>query len=235
MSRKDRNDILESLLRAWQKLLSGPVIFRFLILLFISSGLALLVGIPLGFNFLQGIAASDCSDWQCQAWKILKILGVSLTITLGLLALWGLIFYLFLSTFFANFLIRFTSHNYPMLKAKAQSLKFILYQTKIFAVYIVVLMASLPFWLIPGVSAVVLLAGTTFLNRFLFVNEVLFEYASKEEQKLILAKNNKVFWMISFISSLGLLVPFLNLLVPMWTALAHYDFTFKKIVEHRSQ
>ena len=225
--------MLESLLRAWQKLWSAPVLARLMILLLISSTLVFVVGVPLGYHFLEGIAAGECADWQCEVWKILKMVGVSFAFTLGLIAIWCLVFYVLLSTFFANFLIRYAHREYPSLKGEPHLLKFIFYQLKIFALYSVALLISLPFWLLPGVSVLVLLLGTTFLNRFLFINEILFEYASPDEQKAVLAKNNKDFWLLGFVCSLGLLVPFLNLIVPMWAALAHYDFTFSKILEQR--
>ncbi len=100
--------------------------------------------------------------------------------------------------------------------------------------YLLLWLATLPLWLfgIPAVLLPVLLNG--WLNDRLFRYDALAEHASRDEYALLRSRAGGRFYLLGCVSSLVQLVPFLNLIAPVYSGLCFVHFGCAELVRLRA-
>ena len=90
-------------------------------------------------------------------------------------------------------------------------------------VFILIWVVTLPLWA-TGLGMIVPFVAAAFMNQQLFRYDALSEHASPQEIKTICAENRYALWGLGLLTGLVQFVPFLNLLAPIFTALAFIHF-----------
>ena len=107
----------------------------------------------------------------------------------------------------------------------------------IFVVAIVVFVAlwlvSLPLWLI-GVGVIVPFVAAAYLNQRLFRYDAIAEHASAGEMAILFRQERSGWWGLGVLTGLVQFVPLLNLLGPVFAALAFIHFGLACLDRRRS-
>lgn len=90
-------------------------------------------------------------------------------------------------------------------------------------VFILIWVVSLPLWTF-GVGVIVPFIAAAFMNQQLFRYDALSEHATKQEMKEICAEKRYSLWGLGLLTGMVQFVPVLNLLAPIFTALAFIHF-----------
>ncbi len=92
------------------------------------------------------------------------------------------------------------------------------------AIYLVVLIATLPLWLIPGLGLILTVVLSAFLNQRAYRYDALMQHADGGEMREIFKRERGGLWLVGIVSGLLAYVPVLNLVVPAYSGLAfvHY-------------
>ncbi len=90
-------------------------------------------------------------------------------------------------------------------------------------IFILVWIITLPLWAI-GIGIVIPFVAAAFMNQQLFRYDALSEHATKQEIKIICAANRFSLWGLGLLTGFIQFVPVLNLLAPIFTALAFIHF-----------
>ncbi len=90
-------------------------------------------------------------------------------------------------------------------------------------VFILIWVVTVPLWAV-GAGIIVPFVAAAFMNQQLFRYDALSEHATKQEIKLICAQNRYSLWGLGLLTGLIQFVPVLNLLAPIFTALAFIHF-----------
>ncbi len=90
-------------------------------------------------------------------------------------------------------------------------------------VFILIWVVSLPLWTF-GVGVFIPFIAAAFMNQQLFRYDALSEHANKREIKEICASNRYSLWGLGLLTGMLQFVPVLNLLAPIFTALAFIHF-----------
>lgn len=90
-------------------------------------------------------------------------------------------------------------------------------------IFILLWIITLPLWTV-GAGVIIPFIAAAFMNQQLFRYDALAEHASKQEIKMICASNRYSLWGLGLLTGLLQFVPLLNLLAPIFTALAFIHF-----------
>lgn len=90
-------------------------------------------------------------------------------------------------------------------------------------VFILIWVVTVPLWAV-GAGIIVPFVAAAFMNQQLFRYDALSEHATKQEITLICAQNRYSLWGLGLLTGLIQFVPVLNLLAPIFTALAFIHF-----------
>lgn len=90
-------------------------------------------------------------------------------------------------------------------------------------IFILIWGITLPLWAV-GAGVLIPFIAAAFMNQQLFRYDALSEHASKQEIKTICASNRYSLWGLGLLTGLFQFVPLLNLLAPIFTALAFIHF-----------
>lgn len=90
-------------------------------------------------------------------------------------------------------------------------------------IFILIWVITVPLWAI-GAGIIIPFVAAAFMNQQLFRYDALSEHASKQEIKIICASNRYSLWGLGLLTGLFQFVPILNLLAPIFTALAFIHF-----------
>ena len=90
-------------------------------------------------------------------------------------------------------------------------------------IFILIWVITVPLWAI-GAGIIIPFVAAAFMNQQLFRYDALSEHASKQEMKIICASNRYSLWGLGLLTGLFQFVPILNLLAPIFTALAFIHF-----------
>lgn len=90
-------------------------------------------------------------------------------------------------------------------------------------IFILIWVITAPLWAI-GAGIIIPFVAAAFMNQQLFRYDALSEHASKQEIKIICASNRYSLWGLGLLTGLFQFVPILNLLAPIFTALAFIHF-----------
>lgn len=91
--------------------------------------------------------------------------------------------------------------------------------------FILIWLITLPLWTV-GVGIIVPFVAASFMNQQLFRYDALAEHANKMEFNKICSENRYSLWSLGLFTSLIQFIPFINLLAPIFTALAFIHFGF---------
>ncbi|MBX3617460.1 EI24 domain-containing protein [Nitrosomonas sp.] len=89
--------------------------------------------------------------------------------------------------------------------------------------FIAIWVITLPLWAV-GAGIIVPIVAASFMNQQLFRYDALSEHANKFEFDRICSENRYSLWSLGLFTSLIQFIPFLNLLAPIFTALAFIHF-----------
>ncbi|WP_394808815.1 EI24 domain-containing protein [Nitrosomonas sp.] len=90
-------------------------------------------------------------------------------------------------------------------------------------IFILIWVITMPLWAV-GAGIIVPFIAAAFMNQQLFRYDALSEHASKQEIKTICASNRYSLWGLGLLTGLFQFIPILNLLAPIFTALAFIHF-----------
>jgi uncharacterized protein involved in cysteine biosynthesis len=92
------------------------------------------------------------------------------------------------------------------------------------AIYLAVLITTLPLWLIPGVGLILPVLLSAYLNQRAYRYDALMQHADGAEMRDIVRRERGGLWLVGIVSGLLAYVPVINLVVPAYSGLAfvHY-------------
>lgn len=101
------------------------------------------------------------------------------------------------------------------------------------AIFLVVLVASLPLWLIPGFGLLVSIALTAWLNARSFGYDSLMQHADRDELVRLPRLRRERMFLLGGLCALLAHVPFVNLVAPAFSALAFVHFMLAALKAER--
>jgi CysZ protein len=223
------------LIRVWQKLVL-PILFIAVLLLglliyFFNSGL----------TFIQNFTLTVLSlPLSFLAPDTLQVLSTGFSY---LFIFFAFAFALYFVTFFllSNFIIpillpTIQIHFYPSLSKKSENGFWGSFKNSIFSLfkYILGLVLTLPLWLIPGAGFVLFSFWNAYLVAHVFSYEVLQDWTTKEELKLIRKKYFFSQIVLGLFSAFFYFIPLINLIAPALIALLFIHFNFQILIKHRT-
>jgi len=102
-----------------------------------------------------------------------------------------------------------------------------------FVIFLLLLVASLPLWLIPGVGAVIAALLSAWMNKRCLCYDALMAHADAQELVRVPRENTGSLWLLAVLFGALSLVPVLNLLVPAWMSLAFVHYLLMLLRERR--
>jgi CysZ protein len=104
---------------------------------------------------------------------------------------------------------------------------------KVSVIYILGLMVTLPLWFFPGFAVVMPILLSSYLNKNLFVYDVLEEYASREERKQIETENRGNLYLLGMILGFLNYIPLAFVVAPTFASLAYSYFCLNALKDMR--
>ncbi|MGZ3804511.1 MAG: EI24 domain-containing protein [Pseudobdellovibrionaceae bacterium] len=104
---------------------------------------------------------------------------------------------------------------------------------KVSGIYLMALILSLPLWLFPGVAVVLPILLSSYLNKNIFVYDILQEFASEEERKIIEKENRKPLYILGIILGLINYLPLTFIVAPTFSGLAYSYFCLNALRDLR--
>ena len=101
------------------------------------------------------------------------------------------------------------------------------------AVFVALWLVTLPLWLI-GVGVIVPFVAAGYLNQRLFRYDAIAEHASADEMAVLFRQARSGWWGLGVLTGLVQFVPLLNLLGPVFAALAFIHFGLARLDRQRS-
>lgn len=243
------NRVFKALKQALESCLDPRILF----LLFVPFLLSLLIGLLLFFTLgtlwvasvAGGVEQSWIMELFSQKWQILtegmvSSIAYMLSLMLALLVILPLSYLLavlLVSMVLLPFILRILEQvDFPGLeKRRGGTTPISLWITfKTSVVYLLALVVTLPLWLIPGMAIVVPVLLSAYLNKNIFVYDVLQDFASPEERQRLEREN----W--GELYTLGIILGFLNyfplafVVLPTFASLAYSYFCLNALKELRS-
>jgi len=100
------------------------------------------------------------------------------------------------------------------------------------AVFIALWLLTLPLWLI-GVGVIVPFVAAAYLNQRLFRYDAIAEHASADEMAVLFRQERNGWWGLGLLTGLVQFVPLLNLLGPVFAALAFIHYGLARLDQQR--
>lgn len=101
-------------------------------------------------------------------------------------------------------------------------------------VYLLLLILSLPLWLVPGMQFIIPFVLNAYLTKKVFCYDVLQDYASSEERKTLLKNNRSHLIILSLIQSLFFYIPILNFMTPALSVMSYIYYLLSQLKKLRS-
>jgi uncharacterized protein involved in cysteine biosynthesis len=99
-------------------------------------------------------------------------------------------------------------------------------------VFVALWLVTLPLWLI-GVGVIVPFVAAAYLNQRLFRYDAIAEHASADEMAVLFRQERSRWWSLGLLTGLVQFVPLLNLLGPVFAALAFIHFGLARLARQR--
>lgn len=100
--------------------------------------------------------------------------------------------------------------------------------------YVGLFILSLPLWFIPGCQIILPILLSAWLNKKIFVYDVLQDFASREERRTIEAQEQKGLYGLGFLLGFMSYIPLAILFVPAFSALCYTYYCLNQLTELRS-
>lgn len=100
------------------------------------------------------------------------------------------------------------------------------------AIFIAIWTLTLPLWLL-GAGVIVPFAAAAYLNQRLFRFDALAEHASQEEMQILFSKHRSSWWLLGLLTGFIQVIPLLNLLAPVLTALVFIRYGLARLADLR--
>lgn len=132
---------------------------------------------------------------------------------------------------------RVAREEYAMLEQRrgGSNLGSILNTTWVGAVFLALLVLSLPLWLLPGVGLLLPLVLTAWLNARAFGYDALMLHADREELEQLPRERREAMLLLGGACALLAYVPLLNLIAPAFSALAFVHFMLRALDHERQK
>lgn len=101
------------------------------------------------------------------------------------------------------------------------------------AVFVLIFLFTLPLWIIPGLQILVPLLLTAWLNKKVFLYDVLQDYASAEERKKIEKEESRDLYGMGILLGLLTYVPLAFFFIPVFSALCYAHYGLQSLSKHR--
>lgn len=101
------------------------------------------------------------------------------------------------------------------------------------SIFILIWLITLPLWA-TGIGFIIPFVAAAFMNQQLFRYDALSEHATKQEIATICSEHRYALWGLGLLTGLIQFVPFLNLLAPVFTALAFIHFGLDHLQQLRA-
>ena len=236
--------------RALKNALVSCIDSKILFLLFVPLLLALAIGILL-FVSVGTIWIASLSDYMQHSaaagylngtWISSDAIGMATSLTAAVLVVL-LIFpvayvlaVILVSILLMPMILRILerSHYPGLLKKRGGSAVGNVWNTlKSSLIYAVLLILTLPLWLIPGGAVLVPIFLGAYLNKRVFVYDVLEEYASAEERRIIESKHRQSLYGLGAILGSLNYVPLTFVVMPVFAGLSYAHFCLNALKELR--
>jgi CysZ protein len=236
------NAVLDALARALRDLFSVRVLW----VVVWPMGVALLLWLALGVTFwgtfsgwiAQGLDALGIQAWLTDLEPVWVAHGIQLIVHLLLFVPLVMLTALVITALFAMpALIRVVAErDYPELKREnGGGLAGSLWNAAVaIGLFAVLWLVTLPLWLI-GVGVLVPFVAAAYLNQRLFRYDALAEHASAAEMAALFRSERNGWWGLGLLSGLLQFVPLLNLLGPVYAALAFIHFGLARLDQRRTR
>jgi len=208
-------------------------------------GVALLLWLVLGVTFwgtfsgwiAQGLDALGIQAWLTDLEPVWIAHGIQLMVHLMLFVPLVMLTALVITALFGMpALVRLVAgRDYPGLERESGGgLAGSLWNAAIAIVLFVALwLVTLPLWLI-GIGVIVPFVAAAYLNQRLFRYDALAEHASAVEMAELFKKERNGWWGLGLLTGLVQFVPLLNLLGPVFAALAFIHFALARLDQRRT-
>ena len=100
-------------------------------------------------------------------------------------------------------------------------------------VFLAMWLVTLPLWLI-GVGVIVPFVAAAYLNQRLFRYDAIAEHASADEMAILFKRERSGWWGLGLLTGLVQFVPLLNLLGPVFAALAFIHYGLARLKQQRT-
>lgn len=109
----------------------------------------------------------------------------------------------------------------------------VLNSLKVGLIYFIGLVVTLPLWLLPGFAIAVPVILSAYLNKNIFVYDVLQDYATKEERELIEKENRGYLYVLGVILGFLNYLPLAFVVIPTFAGLAYSYFCLNALKDLR--
>jgi hypothetical protein len=208
-------------------------------------GVALLLWLVLGVTFwgtfsgwiAQGLDALGIQTWLADLEPVWIAHGIQALLHLVLFVPLVMLTALVITALFGMpALVRLVAErDYPELKRQSGGgLAGSLWNAVVaLTLFVALWLVTLPLWLI-GIGVIVPFLAAAYLNQRLFRYDALAEHASAAEMATLFKKERNGWWGLGLLTGLVQFVPLLNLLGPVFTALAFIHFGLARLDQQRT-
>lgn len=109
----------------------------------------------------------------------------------------------------------------------------VLNSLKVGLIYFIGLVVTLPLWLLPGFAIAMPVILSAYLNKNIFVYDVLQDYATKEERELIEKENRGYLYVLGVILGFLNYLPLAFVVIPTFAGLAYSYFCLNALKDLR--
>lgn len=134
--------------------------------------------------------------------------------------------------------VKFVSERYfPQLEKKGQHVNSVstFNAIKVSCIFIFGWLLTLPLWLIPFMSIILSLFWGAYAFSHMSQVDAIVEHATAEERRYILSAYKKGFWFIGFVCAALSLIPFMGLVMPVFSIIVCTHYGLKALEHHRQQ
>ena len=235
------NNVLDALARALRDLFSLRVLWVVVWPMLLAGLLWLALGVAFWGTFSgwieQGLDAIGIRLWLAGLEPMWLAHGIQLLLQLLLFVPLVMLTALVITALFAMpALIRLVAErDYPQLKRESGGgLAGSVWNAAIaIALFVVLWGVTLPLWLI-GVGVIVPFIAAAYLNQRLFRYDAVAEHASAAEMTALFKNGRGGWWGLGLLTGLVQFVPLLNLLGPVFAALAFIHYGLARVQQQRS-
>ncbi|MBS1970425.1 MAG: EI24 domain-containing protein [Bdellovibrionales bacterium] len=243
---------MNKVFRALKQSFEACLDIRILILVFVPFLLALVIAAIVFFTAgTWWIATASgafqhswVSEYVSQKWQILSegtlssvsYIVMMLVAMLVILPFSYLLAILLVSMVLLPFILRIIEKkDFPNLQKLRGGSNFVsvMNSLKVGFIYFALLMVSLPLWLLPGFAIAIPVILSAYLNKNIFVYDVLQDYASADERKRLERENRGYLYVLGIILGFMNYLPLAFVVVPTFASLAYSYFCLNALKDLR--